>query len=430
MNHTRARQSIRRTPCVLHVVHSVEPGGTERMLCRIVRALGQDDVRHVVCSLRHSRPFHGVLDHGIEAVSLGARGNARATFLRLAAVAWRLKADIIHSRNWGTWTDAVLAADILPRTRLVLGFHGLQHGSRFSAVQRRRARWLGMQQRAFTAVSQEAKHILHAGLGVSKDRIRVISNGVDVDRFRPSTAGQRAAARQCLGLCEQDVVIGCVANLFKEVKGHAVLVDAFARVVGQRPRAKLMLVGYGPLDAAIRRQAGERGILDRIIFTGQREDVASLLSAMDVYACPSFSEGMSNALLEAMATGLPCVVTDVSDHRVMFDRIDPRTIVPAGDCHALSSRLIELADSREKRARVGALSRKVVEQSYRFDQTVAGYRRLYEEQLFLGRSSGHSVPITVSIKRYRTAHEFSGYEDMEDGQPHNRRQARTNCKRR
>ena len=388
--------SNQRCPVVLHVVHSVEPGGTERVLCRLARVLSGTDARHVVCSLRNPRPFGGVLGDDLEVISLHADRRDRLLFVKLAGVIRRWKAGVVHARNWGTWTDAALATRLVPGTRLVCGFHGLQNGLSFTAAQRRRARWLGLPSRTATAVSNAARDLLIRDMGWRADRIQVIRNGVDLDRFTPTTPPRRARARAQLGLEQDDLVIGSVANFFENVKGHAVLIDAFARLAQADGHARLLLVGYGPLEPSLRAHATRRGVRDQVIFTGRREDVPEILPALDVFVCSSHSEGMSNAVLEAMATALPCVVTDVSDHRRMFAQVDPDLVVPPGDAGALAGRLSVLAADAQARGRLGQSSRAVVEQGYSFDRTVAGYRRLYREMSSERRAPARTGPRCVT----------------------------------
>ena len=370
------KDSNRRRPAVMHVVHSVEPGGTERVLHRLVRALGASERRHVVCALRDPRPFGGGFGEDLEWISLGAGRRDRFLFLKLARAIRRYGAGIIHARNWGTWTDATLAARLVPGVRLILGFHGLQDGRHFTAGQQRRARWLGMDRQMVTTVSEAARDQVVGDLGFQPQRIRVIPNGVDLHRFTPATAKRRTRARAHLGLADDHLLIGSVANFFETVKGQPLLVDAFAKLVLANQRAKLVLVGYGPLEGSVRAHVARAGLEGRVTFTGQLENVPEILPAFDVFVCSSYSEGMSNAVLEAMATALPCVVTDVADHRHMFRQVDPDLVVPCGDAQSLATELVRLATDAGRRAAVGARARALIEQRYSFERTVDGYRRV------------------------------------------------------
>lgn len=142
---------------------------------------------------------------------------------------------------------------------------------------------------------------------VDAGRVNFLNNAVDLSVFRFDVQG-RERIRAELSL-EDKLVIGHVGR-FNQQKNHTYLLEIFAEIAAMRPDARLMLVGKGELEQAIKEKAESLGILDRIIFTGVRKDVPALLSAMDVFVFPSFYEGMPNTVIEAQATGLPAVISD------------------------------------------------------------------------------------------------------------------------
>ncbi len=377
-------------PQILHVVHSLEPGGTERMLCRLVEALGETDAndpdgaKHTICSLRDPRPFEGTLGDGLSVFSLSARNRDRFLYRRLAAAIRERNINIVHARNWGTWTDAGLACQSVGGVQLVLGFHGLQNGKAFTALQRVRAKLLHLSSLPTTAVSNAARDVLVNSLGFDASNIKVIPNGVDGVRFSQRTDESRHIARDKLSLPNGTFVIGSVANFFERVKGLDVLIDAFAKVATQHANTHLVLVGYGPLEKELRSQVGRLKLDERITFAGRVECVEEVLPAFDIFACPSRSEGLSNAVLEAMATGLPCVVTDVSDHRSMFGPIDSELIVPPEDAMQLAHAMTRLIDNANLRSAAGTAARKLIEERYSFDACAEAYKKMYARLIRIG----------------------------------------------
>lgn len=144
-----------------------------------------------------------------------------------------------------------------------------------------------------------------------KGEVHILHNGVDLNVFRyDSEARERIREEFSLG---DALVIGHVGRFSKQ-KNHKFLLPVFAKIKEKNQNAKLLLVGKGELEEQIRAQASELGILDDIVFTGVRADVPALLSAMDVFVLPSFYEGMPNTVIEAQATGLPCVIADTITH--------------------------------------------------------------------------------------------------------------------
>jgi glycosyltransferase involved in cell wall biosynthesis len=364
--------------------------------CRLVEALGGGPVRHVLCGLRAPRPGSPDLAAGLPRFCLDLGPRDCLGFLKLARLLRANRPAIVHARNWGTWTDAALACRLVPGVRLVLGFHGLQSATTFTPAQRRRFRWLGLHRAEFTTVSACGAEQLVAELGVDPARITVIPNGVDVKRYRPAGETRRAAAKSALGLPPQALIVGCVANFFEPVKGQDVLLEAFAELAASFPSLHLVLVGDGPRRAKLQATAAGRGLAGRVHFTGRREDVAEILAAFDVFACPSLAEGMSNAVLEALAAGLPGAVTDVSDHRAMFASIDPTLVVPPGDAEALADVLSRLLADESRRRRCAAAARRVA-CSMSFGETIAAYRRFYAGLLHQPASEPAQVHPTSGI---------------------------------
>jgi len=139
-----------------------------------------------------------------------------------------------------------------------------------------------------------------------KGNVHILNNGVDLDVYRYDEEA-RKKIRSEFSL-EDNILIGHIGRFSKQ-KNHKFLLPVFSEIKKKRANAKLMLVGTGELETEIRNQAEDLGILDDIIFTGVRSDIPALLSSMDVFVLPSLYEGMPNTLIEAQATGLPCVVS-------------------------------------------------------------------------------------------------------------------------
>lgn len=176
-------------------------------------------------------------------------------------------------------------------------------------------------------------------LGVSEARRRYIPNGVDLERFRP---GDKAPLRARLGLGADTSCYVCV-GYFHPVKGHAVLVKAFARLVEKRPDSLLILAGDGPLQAEIERQVAACGLQSRVRFLGAVDHLATVqwIEASDVLVLPSFNEGTPLVVLEALACGKPVVGTAVGGTREVVSDERYGLLVPAGDDQALASAMDE-----------------------------------------------------------------------------------------
>ena len=145
------------------------------------------------------------------------------------------------------------------------------------------------------------------GKRVAHKQAHLLHNGVDLNVFRYDTEGRREIRREFS--LENKLVVGHVGRFHRQ-KNHLYLLEVFAKIRKQREDAVLLLVGTGDLESQIRDRINEMGLADAVIFTGLRFDIPRLLSAMDVFVFPSFHEGMPNTVIEAQATGLPCVIAD------------------------------------------------------------------------------------------------------------------------
>ncbi|MBE6593913.1 MAG: glycosyltransferase family 1 protein [Ruminococcaceae bacterium] len=141
-----------------------------------------------------------------------------------------------------------------------------------------------------------------------KGGVNLIHNGVDLDLFK-FYPEKREEIRKEFSIEDGVTLVGHVGR-FDEQKNHAFLLEIFKELHGRDANTKLLLVGKGALQEKMQERAAELGIGDSVIFAGVRSDVPHLLSAMDVFAFPSFYEGMPNTVIEAQATGLPCVIAD------------------------------------------------------------------------------------------------------------------------
>ncbi len=366
-------------PTVIHVVHSLDGGGTERVLLALLQSLDHSEMRHVVVTLRQAGSLAGRLPDFVPCFALGASGRDRMAGLRLARVARKVHANIIHARNVCCWFDAVVAKVMSPRAQLVLGFHGLESEdqlSRQACLVAKGALSIGGR---IASVSLCGRAMLARQLGTAGESIIHLPNGIENSKVVDNSGEQRARMRRSLGFAENDRVIGSVGSL-TPVKGYDVLLESFASLARLNDQFRLLLVGDGPVRARLLEDAMALGVFDRVRFAGHSNDVPAMLSAMDAYVCSSRSEGMNNALLEAMAGGLPIVATSVGDNAVMIrDRIDGILVGP-NDAAAMYSAIRCIFEDPGERARLASTARNR-SREFGYRKCVANYDRLYRDLL-------------------------------------------------
>lgn len=213
--------------------------------------------------------------------------------------------------------------------------------------------------------------------GARRASMHCIPNGVDTERFHPADAGQRNRWRQGLGYSEDSLLVGCVGSL-TAVKRHADLLDAFVRVRRVLPNAHLLLVGDGPLRDAIAARATSPDLAGHVHLLGQSAEVQQVLQALDLFVLASETEGLSNAILEAQACGLPVVATRVGGNPEIVDA-ECGALVAAGAPDELAKAMLDLLHDPGKRARMGQHARQRVVTSHSLDSMAQTYDALYRE---------------------------------------------------
>jgi glycosyltransferase involved in cell wall biosynthesis len=211
-----------------------------------------------------------------------------------------------------------------------------------------------------------AERLLHER--VPSTKIALVSNGLDVERFRARVPGGRL----------RKVIV--VANLRAE-KGHDVLIDAARQVLQQFPDARFEVVGAGPQREPLIERMRALEVQHACTFLGHREDIPDLLAAADIFVLPSRSEAFPNAVLEAMATGLPIVASAVGGILELIADDGTGLLVPPDDPAALAARLCEVMANPARGERLAGAARREARSRYSFDRMVAEFDRIYVHQL-------------------------------------------------
>jgi glycosyltransferase involved in cell wall biosynthesis len=315
--------------------------------------------------------------HALTYMPVGAiyRGAGLRALLALRRRVRARRYDIVQSQH----EKSDLIAALLPRGPVRIS-NRRDMGFQKSARLRRLFRLLNGRYDRIVAPTTAILDALEREDGADRARLRVIGNGVDCERFAPLDRTRRDAVRDELGVPRDALLFCCVAS-FTPVKRHADLLDAFARLRFQEPRAHLLLVGDGPLRADVEARGRAPGVRGAVTLAGNRGDVERLLGASDAFVLASSTEGLSNALLEAMAAGLPVVATRVGGNPGLVRHGDSGLLVPPFDAAALAEAMAALSADAALRARLGATGRERVRNEFSLDAMARGYESLYRELL-------------------------------------------------
>jgi sugar transferase (PEP-CTERM/EpsH1 system associated) len=355
---------------VQHVVLSLQPGGLENGVVNVANRLSPDRFASSVCCLRQGGEFVARLRPGIPVHEMGWRGgnDARLPF-RLARLFRETRPDIVHTRNAESFFYGFLGAKLAGIDCVVHSEHGRTFDDR--AIRFRVQRWFTAHTQAVFAVSRQLRHDLVFHTRIPEQRIQVLPNGVDLNRF---ASGKREAARRALGLNDGELVVGSVGRLVA-VKNYSLLLRSVAAL--GRQDVVVLLVGAGPERGALENLAKTLGIDGRMRFAGHRDDVTAMLAAMDVFVLPSISEGMSNTLLEAMATGAACVASNIGGNPDIVSHGKHGLLFDSGDEAGLTGCLTRLCADAALRRALGDAARARITCDFSIEAMIGRYEDLY-----------------------------------------------------
>ena len=352
----------------MHVLPQLGAGGIELALARVLTEWPLCEMRHTVVAVRGENLIVDRLPPRVRVCLLRARPNELRAGWRLRNLIAAVRPDVIHARNFGGWDVAVLARGLSwRRVPLVYSFHGLSEPN-----PPRRRRWISRLLAQFTAglftVTRDTRDALADELHLPPRRIAVIPNGV------------RTPPRLAVPGGRGPFTVGTVGNL-TSVKNHDLLLRAFATFRQAAPAvdAQLRLAGDGPLRGELQGRARQLGIAPRCQFVGRIHAVGDFLAELDVFALPSRSEAHPNALLEAMAAGLPCVATAVGGVPEVLGAGRCGLLVPAGDADALARALLDLAANPAERRRLGEAAWQRAAETYSLEGMARAYADLYRK---------------------------------------------------
>jgi len=377
---------------IAHIVFRFDIGGLENGVVNLINRLPSDQYQHVIICLTDYNPTffkrinQNSLQQPVQIHALGKRdGNDFGMFLRLWRLLRQIKPDIVHTRNLATVETQVIAKLAGVRAT-VHGEHGWDMGdlsggnNKYRILRRIIAPFVS----TFIALSRQSASYLEHDVKVASNRIEQIINGVDADLFSPAP---HQLTTMPDGLDKPGSVIFGTVGRLAQVKNQQLLLEAFIDLLIEHPKyqdkARLVLVGDGPEKSALLAILNRSGLQNHNVcfLIGASGEVAQWMRVMDVFVLPSLAEGISNTILEAMATGLPVIATDVGGNSELVIEHETGTLVPVTERTKMSEAMKYYLDHPERIEQQGRAARTRIEDSFSLEHMVERYQNVYAELL-------------------------------------------------
>jgi|GEM_PF-673141 len=353
---------------VVQVVNSLAPAGAERLTTDLARSLDTDDFDVHVLVVRDGRLREYVEEAGLPLVQTGFEFDYTFPFViaKMTNYIREKRPDIVHTHMLGSDIVGRIAA-VMAGTPIIVS---TQHDTQ-------KRRWIYNMYRRATAqlvdstvaCSEAVAEYCRTQIGAPSERLVTIENGIDVDRFVEGISAWR-----------EPVTFGAVGSL-TPVKGHNVLLEAFAQIAEELPGSRLLVAGEGTERASLEAQIERLGIGDRVTLLGRTDDVPAFLKSVDVFVHPSLSEGQPLAVLEAMAASKPVIASDIPALAETLDHGRVGRVVSAADPARLAETMLEVARDPGHAQELGAKARERAAERYSLDRAVNEYSNLYRRLL-------------------------------------------------
>ncbi len=375
-------------PLIAHIIFKLGVGGLENGLVNLINKIPADRYRHVIICIKNSTDFEKRIKRdNVTIYELNKReGNDFLLFYRLYKLLKEIKADIVHTRNLSA-IECQIPAFLAGVKHRVHGEHGWDSfdpggGNRKYRLLRRA---LSPFIQKFVPLSIQIEDYLKSKVAVSERKINRICNGVDTKKFQPASYLANVAVPPEYPFTDKAFfVLGTVGRM-SAVKDQLVLVRAFIHLLAKQPewqaKLRLVIIGDGPLHKEALALLASTGNSERAWLPGARDDIATILQQLDLFVLPSEAEGIPNTILEAMATKLPIVATNVGGIPDLVVDGETGHLVPSKNVEAMVTALECYVNDEQLLKKHGEQGLKRVLAQFSLDKMVSNYLNLYDELL-------------------------------------------------
>jgi glycosyltransferase involved in cell wall biosynthesis len=373
---------------LLHIITGLSIGGAEMMLYKLLSNIDREKFDIQVISLTDIGPIGKKIQHlGIQVEAVGMRRGVKGlisvnSFFKLQALLRKYNPDVVQT--WMYHADLIggLATKIAVNAPVVWN---IRHSNLAPNINKKTTIWAAKACARFSKFvpkkiicCSEASKRVHIDLGYDESKMIVIPNGFDIEKFKPDTEARKKLLNE-LQIPENSFLIGLVAR-FDPQKDHHTFIRAAKILSKEHPNVHYILCGEGVTwgNKELADWIKDVNLQDRFHLLGRREDIPKIMASLDVLSSSSCGEGFPNVIGEAMACGVPCVVTDVGDSAYVVG--DTGIVVPPKNPGELAKGLKKVIDTNEiKRKQIGLMARNRIMQLFEIHRIVKKYETLYEE---------------------------------------------------
>lgn len=373
------------TPLIVHIIYRLGIGGLENGLVNLINRLPAERYRHAIICLTDSTEFSKRIQRADVAVYEIHKkpGHDAESFVRVYQLLKQLKPAIVHTRNLAA-IEYQLCAFLVGVPYRIQSEHGWDVFD--PDGNNAKYRWLrfvlGLLVHRFIPLSRQLQDYLENRVGIPAAKITRIRNGVDTNTFYPRQ-GERQIPENCPLELDGRLVIGTVGRMHG-VKDQLTLVKAFIMACQKSPafleNARLVIVGDGPLHELALNLLAKHELTDKAWLPGERHDIAQIMRSFDIFVLPSKAEGISNTILEAMATGLPVIATRVGGNPELVIHDETGLLVEKEAVSSMAAALQLLVSDNNKRQQLANNALQRAQQEFSLDAMVARYQAVYDKQ--------------------------------------------------
>lgn len=361
---------------LLHVIYSFNTGGLENGLVNLINHLPPEQFSHTICILAEGKNLLPRLEKEVNCYELHKRnGNDFRIPFKIASIIRKEKIAVVHTRNWVALVEGITGAAIGGCTRVVHSEHGKEVEDTVSQPWRRKIAkqvCFASVKKIITVSKALEDEFIHNNL-CDIPKITTIINGVDCKKFNIKSQGDILKLRRKYKIPENAFVIGSVGRLAK-IKNFSLLLE----ILNCCQDHFLVLVGDGPERAFLEQKARQMSLANRCIFMGEIENVSDVISTFDVFVNTSFYEGISNTILEAMASGIPAVANNVGGTSEIILNGITGFLINGNEKKEFIKILKNLKEDAILRQNLSLFSRRIAEEKYSLRTMVDNYQNAYK----------------------------------------------------